>query len=120
MYLIIFISVVAIAFSTMIAVINRVEYYRIMRMVGASKFFISFTVLIKYLILGLASAYCALAIIKFSSGIIDTLPTIAGLKINFLLPRDFSIKMILVCAIIPVLSCVPALVKLYVKALNVD
>ena len=120
MYLVIFISVVAIAFSTMIAVINRVEYYRIMRMVGASKVFISFTVLVKYLILGLISAYCALAIIKFSSGMVNTLPVIAGLKIDFSLPQDFSSRMMWACSIIPVLSCIPALIKLYVKALNVD
>ena len=120
MYLIIFISVIAIAFSTVIAVINRVEYYRIMRMVGASKFFISITVLTKYLLLGFASAYCALAIINFSSGMIDKLPAIAGLKINFILPPDFSVRMMIACTVIPVLSCIPALIKLYVKALNVD
>jgi ABC-type lipoprotein release transport system permease subunit len=120
MYLIIFISVVAISFSTVIAVINRVEYYRIMRMVGASKVFISVTVLIKYLILGFVSAYSALAIINFTSGLVDNLPMIAGLQINFSLPSDFSTRMLVACTVLPVLSCIPALIKLYVKALNVD
>ncbi len=120
MYLVIFITTVAVAFSTMIAVMNRIEYYRIMRMVGASKLFLSSAVVIKYLVLGLAASGCALAAIRYSAGLIKDIPLVAGLKISLSVPDDLGKAILAAGAAIPVLSTLPALIKLHYKALNID
>ncbi|MCP4134039.1 MAG: hypothetical protein GY754_23915 [bacterium] len=120
MYLIILLSVIAISFSTIIATLNRVEYYRILRILGASKVFITITILIKYIILGFIGSLLGLWLIDWLFGLAVNFINIPLLNIKLKIPEDFKFNIIFYGSIIPVLSTIPALLRLYLKGLNRD
>ncbi len=120
MYLIIFLAIVTISFSTIIATLNRIEYYRIMRIVGASKIFLTITIIIKYALIGLISSYIGIVLLKYT---IDKIPGIikfGDIKLSLKLSNPQIYKIISYGIIIPVVSTIPALLKLYYKGLNRD
>ncbi|PKL40017.1 MAG: hypothetical protein CVV44_07310 [Spirochaetae bacterium HGW-Spirochaetae-1] len=120
LYLILGLAALAVSFSTMIAVMNRIEYYRIMRIVGASKIFITTTILIKYLVLGGAGAWCGITLLKTLGAMVTAGIPLPGLSITFMLDRDTLNRAVMAGTLIPVLSTIPALVRLYAVALSRD
>jgi ABC-type lipoprotein release transport system permease subunit len=118
--IIIVIAVIAISFAAMIATFNRIEYYRTLRILGASRIFITATIVIKHALLGLVGAWCGVAVLKYVSGLIAEYFNLAGIMVSVSLPDETFMKLLLYCMLIPVLSVVPALVRLYFKGLSRD
>ncbi len=120
MLLVIIISSVAVAFSTMIATMDRLDYYRIMRIVGASRPFISLSIIFKYMVLGAAGTFAGIMILNGAFEQIAALVprAFAGIKPGF---DEALIKKIFFWGtILPVVSTIPALFRLYLRALNRD
>jgi len=119
-WLIVILAVIAISSSTMIAVFNRLEYYRIMRVLGAPKIFITATILIKYLLLGLAGSALAFGLIECMAVYKSVLQGIIPIKIDFVL-QDRTRHFVIICGmIIPVVSTFPAVIRLLSRELGND
>ncbi len=125
--IIIFLAIIAIAFSTTIATFNRVDYYRILRILGMSKIFLTLTILIKYAIIGFIASFAALKLTQFGGQIVSGLAygllkqfNISGFKLDFTASDTLRSNLLLVGTLIPMVSTLPAIVQLYVKALNRD
>jgi len=113
-------SIIAIAFSTVIATLNRTEYYRILRVLGASKAFITFTIIIKYALIGWLGATLGMFLI---GNLIDEIAKVAkfsGFELKLITDKGMVAQYILSGTLIPVFSTIPALLKLYFKGLNRD
>ncbi len=119
-YFIIILAVAAISFSTMIATYNRIEYYRILRILGASKYFISFTILLKYIALGFGGASLGLWLIRYFAGAITGAINISIIKISLSIPESLYRNILIAGAVIPALSTLPGLFRLFSKRLNRD
>jgi len=120
MYVILGLACMAIFFSTAIAANNRIDYYRILRVLGASKLFISLTIVIKYCVIGFAGMYAGVFIMRNVTGMVSSMITVPLFNGAFTL-RDDSLKMIqLIGTIIPLLSTMPVIIRRYFKALNRD
>ena len=121
MYLIILISSVAVSFSSVISTFSRIEYYRILRIIGASKIFITFSVILKYLLLGFVGSAGGILFIKFVTGRISGILNIPIIQISFaVIGDDMYRNAVIFGTIIPALSSVPALIKLFYKDLTGD
>jgi len=120
MLLIIVISAIAVGFSTMIATMERLDYYRIMRVVGASRPFIAVSILLKYFLLGCLGTGTGLLLLTRATGhITDFVPqALAGITI--VMDRDMLTSIALWGCLVPVISTLPALFRLYTRALNRD
>jgi hypothetical protein len=118
--IIVIIAVIAISFATMIATLNRIEYYRTLRIIGSSRVFLTATILIKYTILGFIGAWAGVAILKYVSGMVTEYFHLTGIVISVSMPDEAFRTMLLYGMLIPVLSTIPALVRLYFKGLSRD
>lgn len=118
--IIVIIAVIAISFATMIAVFNRIEYYRTLRLVGASRAFLTVTILAKYLVIGLAGAWGGASLLRYASARVTEYFHLTGFMISVSLPGDVFSAFLLAGMAVPVLSALPALVRLYTKGLSGD
>jgi hypothetical protein len=119
-YLVMALCVVAIAFSTLISTLNRLEYYRILRILGGSKVFISLSVVLKYALLGSIGAFVGMqALIYFSQQIQGFLHVYAP-GITLAVSAEIKRRIIFYGVAIPVLSTLPAIIRLNIKGLNTD
>ena len=64
MIIIISLAAVAVALCCITSLWNRIEYYRTLRILGASRFLISGTVVIKFSLMGFAAGALSLALTK--------------------------------------------------------
>ncbi len=118
--IIVVIAVIAISFATMIAVLNRIEYYRTLRLIGASRLFLTATILAKYALIGFAGAWGGAWLLRYASARVTEHFHLTGFMVSLAMP-DETFRMILISGtLIPLLSAVPALVRLYVKGLSRD
>ncbi len=125
--IILFLAAIAIAFSTTIATFNRMDYYRILRILGSSKFFLTMTVLLKYAIIGFIASFTAFKLVEWSGQVLSQ--AIASFLAQFQV-QDFHIeltadkalrtKILMLGTLIPMISTLPSLIQLQVKALNRD
>ena len=119
-YIIIAIAGIAIAFSSMISVYNRMEYYRVMRIAGAPSIFIVFTIIIRYLIIGLLGSYLGIAAFEYAGDSLLKSISVPGIFFRGLLPEDLKFRILLGGTVLPALSTIPALFRLSTSALNRD
>lgn len=117
---IIIIAVIAISSAAMIALFNRIEYYRILRVLGASRTFLTATIVIKHALLGLAGAWGGLALLQYVTGQVAGYFNLAGIVVPAALPDDTFREILFYCTLVPVVSAVPALARLYFKGLSGD
>lgn len=120
MYLIVALSVLTISFSTMIATMNRIEYYRILRILGASKNFISFSIISRYILLGIGGTFLGLHLIEFLSEAVTGMINISFIRISFHFTEDIQKRIYLFGVMIPVVSTLPAIIRLNIKGLSRD
>ncbi|OHD53356.1 MAG: hypothetical protein A2Y33_12605 [Spirochaetes bacterium GWF1_51_8] len=113
-------SIIAIAFSTVIATLNRTDYYRILRILGASKAFITFTIVIKYALIGYLGSSLGMFLIGTSIDEIAKIMKFTGFELKLITDKAMVDRYIIAGTIIPVISTFPALMKLYFKGLNRD
>lgn len=113
-------SLIAVVFSTVIATVNRVDYYRIVRIVGGSRLFITVTILVKYAVIGLAGSCAAIAVLRWASGTLASTLQFPGIIPAFSVTEDLSDFLLRYGVLLPVLSTVPSLARLYTKGLGGD
>ncbi len=118
--IIIVIAVIAISFATMIAVLNRIEYYRTLRLVGASRVFLTAAILAKYVLIGFAGAWGGAILLRHVSARVTEYFHLTGFMVSVPLPEEMFRTFLLYGMLIPVLSVLPALVRLYFKGLSGD
>ena len=119
-FIILAISVIAISFATVIATLNRIEYYRTLRVIGASRLFLTGMVLIKYALVGLAGAWAGTTVLRYAAGAFARYFHLAGIMISLSFPPEAARFVRIYGMAIPVVSTVPALVRLYFKGLSRD
>lgn len=120
MFLIIVISAIAVGFSTMIATMERLDYYRIMRVVGASRPFIAVSILLKYFLLGCLGTGAGLLLLTRATGHITDFVPQALAEITIVMDSDMLFSIAFWGCLVPVVSTLPALFRLYTRALNRD
>lgn len=118
--IIVIMAVIAISFATMIATVGRIEYYRTLRLIGASRLFLTVTIFIKYALIGCAGAWCGARLLQYASGRVTDYFHLSGLMISVSMPEAVFRSVLVYGMLIPVLSAVPALVRLYFKGLSRD
>jgi len=118
--IIIVIAVIAISSAAMIAVFNRIEYYRTLRVLGASRIFLTATIVIKHAVLGLAGAWAGVVLLQYVTARVAEYFNLAGIVVPVSLPEETFRTILAYCMLIPVVSAVPALVRLYFKGLSRD
>jgi ABC-type lipoprotein release transport system permease subunit len=119
-YLIAGLCVIAVSFSTMIATRDRGDYYRIMRIVGASRLFITALITVKYLIIGLAGSACAVILMQQAGARIAAMMPSMGIPLTISMPLEAIRQSLLAgCAILAV-SMIPSIIRLYTDILSAD
>lgn len=120
MLLILFLSIVAVTFSTLIATLDRIELYRLYRILGDSKLSITLTILIKYALIGWLGALSGSFLIR--AVIHNFLPSLSVMSFHITLSPDpvFIRKVRFFGILIPALSAIPAIISLYSRGLNHD
>lgn len=114
--MIVVLASVSISFSSMIAAMTRIEYYKILRIAGATRFFIMILATVKFLAIGIfASAAGVLILNHMTFKIVEPL----GLKAA-VFPYAVMLKVFLVGAVIPAISSIPAVVKIFFYSMNTD
>jgi len=118
--IIVVIAVIAISFATMIAVLNRIEYYRTLRLIGASRLFLTTTILAKYALIGFAGAWGGAWLLRYASARVTEHFHLTGFMVSLAMPDETFRAILIGGTLVPVLSAVPALVRLYAKGLSRD
>lgn len=125
--IVLLLAVAAIAFSTVIATLQRVDYFRILRVIGASNLFLTLSVVLKAALVGLLGAGLGLMLINRLPGLaaaylgsISDFLNLPGFTLNPYLDKNISHAILRLGMLIPLLSTVPALILLYSKGLNRD
>lgn len=122
-FMVIFISILAgvsAGLCSMTALWGRLEYYRILRMLGASRFFIVFTVLVKASLTGGLAALTGYGALIYFGGYAASLIAIPGADISFE-PEDLKIYSVIAAGfIIPAAASVPAVIRLFTAKLNIN
>ena len=112
------IAAVAISFATVIATLGRGEYYRTLRVLGASKLFCAVMVLVKYAMIGFLGAWAGTHLLGWAAGRFASLFQLSGVVVSFTLSPAAEKNLLLYGTLIPLISTVPAIVRLYVKGLG--
>jgi hypothetical protein len=119
-YIIVLISVFAAAFATVIATMNRIEYYRVIRIVGGSRVFLTVMILFKYLVIGTAGILAGLYLVKFMAGRFAALFNIGNMIGDLTVADETRTSILLYGSLVPVISTLPALARLFSKGLSGD
>lgn len=123
--IILFLAVIAVAFSTTIATFNRIGYYRILRILGGSKIYLTLTILIKYALIGFVASFAAVKLVDLAGTLIAQNVAVllkplklAGFRLTLAVEPALRAKILAVGTLIPAASTLPAIILLYVRALN--
>ncbi len=120
MILILFLSLVAVTFSTLIATLDRIEIYRLYRILGDSKLSISLTILLKYAFIGwLGSIVGSILIREVVRHFLPSL-SVMSFHLNLSPTPAFIRKVRFFGTLIPSIAAIPALLSLYTRGLNHD
>ncbi len=118
--IIIIIAAVAVCFATLIATLNRIDYYRTLRVLGCSRLFLTVTVFFKYAVLGFAGAWSGTMLLASLSRQFADYLHLTGVMVSLSASPDALKTAVIFGSLIPVLSTIPALVRLYTKGLSRD
>ncbi len=119
-YIIIVLALFSVIFSTMMAAMRRMEYYRIMRVLGASGIFISISIVIKYSIIGFVSSMTGFLLTKEVLSIFASSLKIQGFVIKLKPDPGLMWTIVLSGVIISILSTLPALIIVHAGRVNRD
>ena len=118
--ILILLAVSAVGFSAAIAVSNRQSYFELLRVLGASRLFIAFTILLKFVLIGFLAVSASLLLLEtMIPRIIHTI-SIPGFSLNIRIGSDLYRKILLTGSILPALCAVPAIVRIWSSRLNQD
>lgn len=113
-------SMLSVGFSTLIATLDRLEYYRLLRILGASKVTIAASLFFKFVLIGFAGT--TIGIIVFFKLPLDSLikSALPGFSLQGYLGKTLYKPLIFWGSLLPGLASIPALFRLYTKGLTED
>jgi len=111
-------SAVTVALCSVTAVWGRIDYYRILRTLGASKFFIALTILIKFAVMGFLASIAGIYTVNLMKGYAAAAVTIPGVKLILDISRNYMMFIITAGSVIPVLSSLPAIIRMFAVKLD--
>ncbi|HOP64757.1 MAG TPA: hypothetical protein PK358_15225 [Spirochaetota bacterium] len=100
------------------AVWGRIDYYRILRTLGASKFFIALTILVKFAVMGALATLAGIYIVNGMKEYAASMITIPGVKLILDISRSYMLFIISAGTIIPVVSSLPAIIRMFAVKLD--
>jgi len=80
-FIVFILALFSVIFSTMIAALHRMDYYRLLRVLGASRIFITISLLFKYSLIGFAGSFAGFIIMRSLLGIFISSLKIQGFEI---------------------------------------
>jgi cell division protein FtsX len=117
---IILLAGLSIAFSSIISLFGRIEYYRVLRILGASKIYIALMLAVKYAVLGSLGAAAGLYTLKLLTTQFAGALTGAGIIFSLTDYEEYYRVAMFYGAMIPLASIVPALIRLFSRDLGRD
>jgi predicted lysophospholipase L1 biosynthesis ABC-type transport system permease subunit len=118
--IVLLLAIFAVVFSTMIAAFHRLEYYRLLRVLGASRIFITATLLFKYSLIGSAGSFCGYFLMqKLLPAYMATLK-IQGFEIMISAGKISVWFAAAAGALLSVLAALPALFLIHSAKMNLD
>jgi predicted lysophospholipase L1 biosynthesis ABC-type transport system permease subunit len=111
-------AVVTTALCSVTAVWGRIDYYRIMRTLGASKFFIALTILIKFAVMGFAASWCGIYMFGYLKTYILQSITIPGVKLSLEVSAATIATITTAGTLIPVAASLPAIIRMFSAKLD--
>ncbi len=111
-------AVVTTALCSVTAVWGRIDYYRIMRTLGASKFFIALTILIKFALMGFLASWGGIFIIQYLKIYILQSISIPGVKLTLDISAATIATITTAGTIIPVAASLPAIIRMFAVKLD--
>lgn len=111
-------AIVTTALCSVTAVWGRIDYYRIMRTLGASKFFIALTILIKFALMGFLASWGGILIIQYMKVYILQSITIPGVKLTFDISAATIATITTAGTVIPVAASLPAIIRMFAVKLD--
>ncbi len=111
-------AVITTALCSVTAVWGRIDYYRILRTLGASKFFIALTILIKFALMGFLASWCGIfAIAQMKSYILQSV-SIPGVRLMLEISAARASLILTAGTIIPVAASLPAILRMFAAKLD--
>jgi ABC-type lipoprotein release transport system permease subunit len=111
-------AAVSIALSSITAVWGRIDYYRILRTLGASKFFIALTIIIKFSLTGFLAAWLGIYLVGIFKAYILKSVTIPGITLTFDIPRSTIVTIITAATVIPIAASLPTIIRMFSAKLD--
>jgi len=111
-------TVVTTALCSVTVVWSRIDYYRIMRTLGASKFFIALTILVKFALMGFLASWGGIFIIQFLKVYILHSITIPGVKLVLEISPATIATVLTAGTVIPVAASLPAIIRMFAVKLD--
>jgi len=111
-------AVVTTALCSVTAVWGRIDYYRIMRTLGASKLFIAFTILIKFALMGFLASWGGIYIISIFKVYILHSISIPGVKLTVEISAATVATILSAGTLIPVAASLPAIIRMFAVKLD--
>ncbi len=111
-------ALVSTALCSITAVWGRIDYYRIMRALGASKLFIAFTILVKFAVMGFLASVAGIYLITVAKNYALQAVSIPGFKLVLDINMKFATTVIMAGTLIPVLSSMPAIIRMFSAKLD--
>jgi ABC-type lipoprotein release transport system permease subunit len=119
-YIVLGLAAAAIYFSSLISVLNRLDYYRLLRALGSSKLFITLALVFKYALLGAAGSWAGTSLLAFIFAKSSMFFKEGGMIFSLTISDEFYRTVFMYGIILPVLSILPALARLYSRDLSRD
>lgn len=111
--LITILAIVSTALCSVTAVWSRIDYYRIMRALGASKLFIAFTILVKFAVMGFLASLAGIIAVSYAKDYVVQALSIPGLKLSLEINAAFKSTVLTAGTLIPVISSLPAILRMF-------
>lgn len=106
-------TVITTALCSVTAVWGRIDYYRILRTLGASKFFIALTIVIKFALMGFLASWCGIFILGYLKVYILQSVSIPGIKLSLDISASTAATVLTAGTIIPLAASLPAIIRMF-------
>lgn len=118
--IVLLLAIIAISFSILIASLQKIEYYRLLRVLGASRFFISFMVFFKFSFIGIIGAFIGTKALEFFAGNFFSSLRIGFWNIGIVFERKNYFLFLSGSVFLSIIATIPTLVLLYTKRMDTD
>jgi|GEM_PF-6508536 len=110
-------AVISVALCCVTSLWNRIEYYRTLRMLGASRVLISLTVIFKFSILGISGGFISVFLAEYVVTYVASLAPFTGLNIPVIIEKN-QLFLLGLATIIPGSSTIPGIIRIFYLEMN--